>query len=189
MTLGRKDNQDDDMQWYALRVVPQKEYTVAYLLEKRGVWAYVPTGMIWRKRTWHAKAKAEYACPERPGMIFARFPSTPAWYNVLKNHLILGPIGRDGAPWRFDPAQLYNYFARVPNGTLVFKDGEQLVHVNGRNLRAPTTQTRIISKRKKEVAPDDLPIVEPTRQERIALQAMLMSPAKNVSPQPVLAAA
>jgi hypothetical protein len=174
----------DDAQWYALRVVPQKEYTVAYLLEKRGVWAYVPTGVNWRKRTWHAKAKAEYACPERPGLIFARFPATPAWYMVLKNHLILGPIGRNGEPWRFDPAQLYSYFARVPNGTLVFKDGEQLVHVNGRNLRAPTTQTRIISKHRKD-ADEALPVIEPTRQERIALQAMLL----NVNPQPVLAAA
>jgi hypothetical protein len=173
---------DDDMQWYALRVVPQKEYTVAWMLERRDVWAYVPTGTTFRRRTRFSKAGAEYACPERPGMIFARFPSAPAWYNVLKNHLILGPIGRDGHPWQFRPRELYKYFAHVPNGTLVFHEGEALVSVNGRKLRAPTTHTRIISKRR----PKAETVIEPTAQEAELLTGLM---AQNASPQLLRAAA
>lgn len=162
--------------WYALRVVPQKEYAVSRMLERKdGVWAYVPTGISWRRRTRYNKSGAEFAKPELPGCIFARFAEEPAWYNVLKNHLIIAPIGRNGAPWQFDPAELYSYFARVPNGTLVFEGGEALVSVAGRRLRAPHTQTRIISKRK---AGTD--VVEPTRQEETVLGAYLAH--KNVSP-------
>lgn len=164
--------QDDlsEAQWYALRVVPQKEYTVAYLLEKRGAWAYVPTGTKWRRRTRFAKISAEYAHPEMPGMMFVRFPSPPAWFNVLKNHLIIGPIGRGGSPWEFRPHDLHKYFARVPNGTLIIEKGEALVYVQGRKLRAPTTQTRYISKRKTGE------VVEPTTQEEAILGALVSMP-------------
>jgi hypothetical protein len=179
--MGRYDELDE-AQWYALRVVPQKEYTVAWMLERRDVWAYVPTGTTWRRRTRYAKAGAEYAHPERPGLIFARFTTPPAWYNVLKNHLILGAIGRNGEPWQFRPRELYEYFARVPNGTLVHEDGEAVVKVNGRSLRAPTTQTRFISKHRKGTET----VVEPTRQEAELLTGLL---AQNASPQLLRAAA
>lgn len=159
--------------WYALRVVPQKEYVVAHMLERGEVWAYVPTGTYFRRRTSYSKATAEYAHPELPGCIFARLPHDMAWYDILRNHLILGPIGRNGAPWKFLERELFGYFARVPNGTLVLKRGEPAqVNIKGRLLRAPTTQTRIISKRRK----DDNPVIEPTAQEAAALGSMASSP-------------
>lgn len=164
----------NDAQWYALRVVPQKEYTVAHMLERRDVWAYVPTGTLWRKRTRYAKAGTEYACPERPGLIFARFNSAPAWFDVLKNHLILGPLGRNGSPWQFRARELYSYFSRVPNGTLVIEDGEALVRVNGRSLRAPTTQTRVISKRRQ----NESPVIEASRREEEQFGGMVYSTAR-----------
>ena len=158
-----------DSFWYALRVVPQKEYVVANLLERKdGVWAYVPTASHYRRRTRYTKTGAEYAKPEMPGCIFARFQTEPAWYDVLKNHLVLGPIGRNGEPWQFRPAELHTYFARVPNGKLLMHRGEQMVHVAGRLLRAPTTQTRIVSKRKPGEA-----VIEPTKQEESILGAYL----------------
>ena len=158
----------DDPQWYALRVQVQKEYVVASMLERRGLWAYVPTASAWRRRTRYVKSSAEYAHPEMPGCIFARFPGEPAWFEVLKNHLIIGPLGRNGSPWQFRVAELFDYFARVPNGTLVMDKGEQLVSVAGRLLRAPRTQTRFISKRAKEA------VVEPTRFEREVLGPLAM---------------
>lgn len=155
--------QDDDYAWYALRVVPQKEYVVAHLLERRDVWAYVPTQTYFRRRTRYTASGTEYAKPEMPGCIFARFPGEPAWFDLLRNHLILGPIGRNGEPWQFRVRELYRYFAHVPNGTLILKRGEPAqVSVNGRLLRAPTTQVKTISKRRSE---DDL-VLEPTRMER-----------------------
>lgn len=135
---------------------------MAHLLERHDVWAYVPTGTSWRKRTRYAKAGTEYAKPELPGCIFARFPSEPAWFDVLKNHLIIGPLGRNGNPWQFRVAELFDYFARIPNGTLDLKPGRPpQVYVAGRLLRAPTTQTRTISKRKLTEG-----VAEPTKQEQ-----------------------
>lgn len=164
---------DDDLHWYALRVVPQKEFAVARMLERVGeVWAYVPTGTYFRRRHRYSETGAEYARPEMPGCIFVRFPAAPAWYNVLRNHLILGPIGRNGAPWRFDAVELYRYFSRTPNGTLVLHRGEPpQISVAGRLLRAPTTQVRSISKRRKE---SDDPVVEPTRIEERRLGALVV---------------
>lgn len=160
----------EDARWYALRVVPQKEYVVARILERREVWAYVPTGTYFRRRTRYDKMDTEYARPELPGCIFARFPSSPQWFNVLRNHLILGPIGRNGAPWVFDPGELHRYFARVPNGTLMLEPGEPpQVSVRGRLLRAPTTQVRTISKRARGE------VVEPTAREIATIGAMATS--------------
>lgn len=167
------EHQEQDACWYALRVVPQKEYVVAHLLERGSVWAYVPTSTTFRRRTRYSKAGAEYARPEMPGLIFARFDGPPAWYNVLKNHLILGPIGRNGQPWQFEARELFQYFSRVPNGTLVVKRGEPAqIHVEGRLLRAPTTQVKTISKRKL----DENGVAEPTRQEIAVLQGLASSP-------------
>lgn len=160
---------DDNAQWYALRVIPQKEYTVARLLERRDVWAYVPTGTAWRRRTRYTESKAEYAKPELPGCIFARFSEEPAWYDILRIHMILGAIGHGGVPWRFNVGELFNYFAHTPNGTLVIKAGEPpQVSVQGRLLRAPTTQVRTISKRRQA---DEDGIVEPT-----AIEAAILGP-------------
>lgn len=178
--MGKRPGETDEMQWYALRVVPQKEYVVARLLERRDAWAYVPTVTYFRRRTRYTESGAEYAKPEMPGCIFARFSGEPAWYDVLRNHLILGPIGRNGEPWQFRARELYMYFTRTPNGTLVIKRGEPAqVSVQGRLLRAPTTQVRTISKRKT----NDDPVVEPTRHEAEVLGALA------VSPQVMLAAA
>lgn len=162
----------DDTFWFALRVVPQKEYVVAHLLEKRSeIFAYVPTASHYRRRTRYSKAGAEYAKPEMPGCLFARFPAEPAWYDVLKNHLILGPIGRNGEPWQFHARELFSYFAHTPNGTLILSKGEPpQIFVAGRLLRAPTTQVRNISKRGKGN------VVEPTRQEETALQGLVSIP-------------
>jgi hypothetical protein len=173
---GQNMETTGEPEWYALRVVPQKEYVVARLLERKpGVWAYVPTGTSWRKRTRYNKSDVEYAKPEMPGCIFARFPGSPAWYDVLKNHLIIAPIGRNGEPWVFDPVELHLYFARIPNGTLTLRDGEAVVQVAGRTLRAPRTQVKHITKRKPEMG-----VAEPTRQEETVLGAFLAH--KNASP-------
>lgn len=159
----------DNPQWYALRVQPQKEYAVQHMLERQdGIWVYVPTGINWRRRTRYNKEAAEYACPELPGLVFARFPDDPAWFDVLRNHLVIGPIGRNGAPWQLREAELFDYFARTPNGTLVIDDGEALIQVGRRRLRAPRNQVRLIAKRHRSET------VEPTRQEIEVLEPLII---------------
>lgn len=160
----------EDAQWYALRVQPQKEYVVGWMLNRSGAWAVVPTTTFFRRRTRYTKSKAEYARPEIPGCIFVRFPGAPAWYEVLRNHLILGAIGQDGRPWELDAGELHKFFATTTNGTMVMQDGERLVHFAGRLIRS-TAQTRIISRKRKP----DL-VVEPTREESAALSRFVIPP-------------
>jgi hypothetical protein len=143
---------DIDPQWYALRVVPQKEYVVGYLLRRSGMATFIPTEIRSHKRTSYAKGKADFAVPLIPGIVFAGFPSAPAWYDVLSNGLILGAIGADGVPWRLDFLRLLRFFSGVDDGCMVIdEDGLRLIHIPGRPpVRALTTRVRTISKRKRE---------------------------------------
>ncbi len=155
--MGRLTTGDGDAQWYALRVHPQKEYTAAYLLERagEGVWAFVPTESRFGRRTRYSKAQAEYARPEMPGCIIVRFDSDPIWYNVLRNNLVMGPIGGGGFVWRLH--DMISFLSRTTTGRLVIQDGTQLVEVNGRLMRAPTSHKRIISRRDRDAEP---PVIE-----------------------------
>ncbi len=141
-----------DAQWYALSVPVQKEYTAAHLLNRdAGVWAFVPVELKFRRRTRYAKGLAEYANPEMPGCVIVRFDSEPIWYNVRQNNLVNGPLGEAGEIYRLH--DMISFLARVPTGRLVIRDGTQLVDVNGRLMRAPTSQRRVISQRGKEAPP------------------------------------
>lgn len=151
LTTGR-----GDAQWYALSVVVQKEYTAAHLLERNeGVWAFVPTDSAFRRRTRYSKGRVEYAKPEMPGCIVVRFDSEPIWYNVLDNNLVYGPLGNDGEIRELH--DMVSFLARVSPGHLVLRNGTQLVSVNGREMRAPTSHKRVITKRAKG---EDIPVVE-----------------------------
>lgn len=143
-----RDTQDP--QWYALRVMPQREYVVAYLLRKQGNATFIPTEIRTHKRSSYSKGKAEFAVPVIPGIVFAGFPGEPAWYNVLKLDLILGPIGMDGKPWRLDFLELLAFFSGVSDGCMVYEDGLRLIHIPGRTpVRSLTTRTKTISPRKR----------------------------------------
>jgi len=148
-----------DPNWYALRVRPQAEYVVAYLLRQQGVRTFVPTEARFRRRTRYTKSKAGFAHPEIPSCVFAGFDGEPAWYYLLKNRLILGVEGMDGHAWRFDPGKLHEFFGRTHDGCMVFDGGLRMVSVPGLGLlRSPTTQVKVVSKRRR----DEDPVVEPT---------------------------
>ena len=142
---------DLDPQWYALTVPPQKEYVVAYLLRKRGMATFIPTEIRTHKRSGYSKGKAEFAVPIIPGVVFAGFPTQPAWYYLLRNELIWGVIGMDGRPWRLNIWKLLKFFGGVHDGCMVFDGGLRLIHIPGRPpVRSLTTRTRTISKKRRE---------------------------------------
>lgn len=168
----------DEPQWYALRVQPQKEYIVAYMLRQRGVRTFVATETKFRRRTRYTKSKAEFAHPEIPGCVFAGFDGVPAWYYILKNQLIVGAEGHGGVPWRFDAAKLHRFFASAMDGCMVIDDGMRLVSVGGRLIRSPTTQVRAISKRKRT---DDVVIEATGRRARLLAQFVVDAPKQLAS--------
>lgn len=157
-------SQEIDPQWYALTVVPQKEYVVGHLLERQGIATFIPTEIRTHKRSSYSKGKAEFAVPVIPGVVFAGFPVAPAWYNLMQIDLIRGAIGMDGSPWRLDFVRLLKFFAGVNDGRMVFDEGLRLIHIPGRNpVRALTTRTRTISaKKRKAGAGDHLPVEKPS---------------------------
>lgn len=173
----------DEPHWYALRVFPQKEYVVAYMLRQQGVRTFVATEEKFRRRTRYTKSKAGFAHPEIPGCVFAGFDGEPAWYHLLRNQLIIGPEGMDGRPWRLDVAKLHQFFARTLDGCMVFDEHLRMVSVPGRGLlRSPTTQVKVVSRRKR--SEEDEIVVEP-----MGRRARLLSQYKLTIPEPVRQAA
>lgn len=169
--------------WYALRVRPQEEYTVAYMLRQQDVWTFVPTEERFRRRTRYVQQKAGFAHPEIPGCVFARFDGEPAWYYLMNNQLILGVEGMDGKPYEFDPGQLFRFFAHSNDGCMVFDKGLRMVHVPGKGLlRGPRTQVKVVSHRKRKT--DDPVVVEPT-----GPKARILAQFRITTPEPVKAAA
>lgn len=139
--------------WYALRVQPQKEYAIAFLLRRQGVRTFVPTVETWRRRSRYVRHKASFALPQIPGFVFAGFDGAPEWFHLLGNDLILGVQGMGGRPARLAAGPLHQYFANSLDGCLVIDGGLRLVLVPGRGLlRSPTTQVRVVSRRRREAA-------------------------------------
>ncbi len=158
-----------DPQWFALRVVPQREYVVSYLLRQQGNATLIPTEVRTHKRSSYSKGKVEFAVPIIPGIVFTGFPTAPAWYDVLRNDLILGPIGMDGKPWRLRIQELMHFFTGVSDGCMVMDDGLRLIHIPGHPpVRALTTRVRTISARKRKPkarleVDGDVPVVAPPK--------------------------
>lgn len=142
-----------DPQWYAIRVMPQREYVVAYLLRKQGNATFVPTEIRSHKRSSYSKGKADFAVTEMPGIVFTGFPGPPAWYNVMRNHMILGPISltSNGEPTRLDFLELMRFFSGVHDGCMFIDDeGLRLIHIPGRPpVRALTTRAKTVSQKKR----------------------------------------
>lgn len=142
-----------DPQWYGLIVLIQREYVVAEMLRRQGLATFIPTEIRALKRASYSKGRAEFAVPFMPGLVFVGFPSAPAWYDVLRNHLIVAPfsLGTDGLPTRLDFVELARFFAGVHDGCM-FRDGDglRLIHIPGRKpIRPLTTRVKTISARRK----------------------------------------
>lgn len=142
-----------DPQWYAVRVAVQREYFVAELMRKQGLSTYIPTEVRGLKRASYSKGRAEFAIPILPGLVFVGFPSEPAWYDVMRNHLIVAPfsLGTEGAPTRLDFVKLLKFFSGVSDGCMVRdREGLRLVHIPGRSpIRPLTTRVRTISAKRR----------------------------------------
>lgn len=145
--------------WYVLRVVPQKEFVVGYMLRQAGVMTFIPTEIRRRRRNRYAKGKDEFAFPIIPGTVFAGFEDFPRWFEVLQNSLIVGALGHNGCPWELDPDKFLKWRSRLIDGCLDFDRGMRLIHVQGKGfVRSPLERPHFITKRRQ-------PVVEPTPQE------------------------
>lgn len=146
--MTRRKFQDDELHWYALDVVRQKEYVAGLLLNQRGCMTFIPTDTHFRKKNRYTKGKMEVARPALPGTVFVGFPGPPDWYRVMSMHLVNGVLSVDGAPRRIDTAgkEWIKYRSAQLDGQLtierhlVMHRGQEVersaafVHVQGRGV-------------------------------------------------------
>lgn len=94
----------DELRWYALDVMRQREYVAGLMLSRRGCVTYIPTETHTRRRSRYARNKIEVAQPIIPGVVFCGFPGQPEWFHIMRIHLVNGVLSLDGQPRRFDTA-------------------------------------------------------------------------------------
>ncbi len=114
---------DVQLDWYAFVTAPQKEYTCAHILRRRGIATFIPTETRWRSTNRYTKSrnlKEEMAFPVVPRHLFAGFPAgtMPPWYWLGDFPLILGVIGHKGRPHKANRAQFCKFAPVYANGSL-----------------------------------------------------------------------
>ena len=149
----------EELDWYALEVVRQKEYVAGFLLKRQfGCETFIPTETRWRRRNRYSRRKSEVAYAAIPGVIFAGFPGPPAWFHLMRLPHITGVLSIGDRPATVDGKQLSVYRATQLDGHLViervkvsYRGGEaersqRFIFVEGRGiLRAPQEQRHMRS--------------------------------------------
>lgn len=181
--MARNHFDEDELHWYALDVVRQKEYVAGYILQRAGCMTFIPTRMAFQKKTRYAKSKIEVARPDLPGVVFCGFPSEPNWYRLMNMHVVNGVLSVDGKARRIDTAsrEWLDYRGRQLDGSLVIeaqhmkyrgedvKRSVALVQVQGRGvIRSPLSL--------KAKAAVDRPVVITASGERARVLGALLTP-------------
>ncbi|GLI23472.1 transcription antitermination factor NusG [Xanthobacter flavus] len=116
-----------DLEWYVIRVAPQKEFVVQELLSRKGIVTYCPSDSRWRRKTRFQKAKQLIPYPLMPSYVFAGFvPGVPAWLDLFSIGPVLGCVGVHGEPRRVRPEGMKKLIGSYRNG-LVRPDEEQFM--------------------------------------------------------------
>lgn len=85
--------------WYALRVLPQREFVVRSVLRRRGIEAVLPTRTKWIRANRHRKGEKKLVSRVLlVGYVLARLPLPIEWSRLRRIHIITGILGMNGAP-------------------------------------------------------------------------------------------
>lgn len=189
--MGKRQYDEDELHWYALDVVRQKEYVAGHILQRMGCMTFIPTETRFRKQNRYQKSKIEVGYAAIPGVVFCGFDGPPNWFRVMNMHLVNGVLSLDDKPRRIDTTakDWIWYRGHQLDGSLVIEKqrvmfrGQEvdrsaaLIQVQGRGvLRSP------LSIRAK--AASDRPVVIRAAGERARMLGSLLG-----HPQPLRAAA
>lgn len=106
-----------DLEWYALRVPPQKEFIAQEILTRRGIVTYCPTDRRWRRRNRYHKTKELVPYTLLPRLVLVGFiPGVPAWFNLFNLPLVQSCIGIGGRPVPLDPKAVRRMMLRYSDG-------------------------------------------------------------------------
>lgn len=197
--MARRKFADDELHWYAIDVVRQKEFLAGYFFNKRGCMTFIPTETKFQKRSRYAKGKIEVVRPEFPGTIFVGFPGEPNWFDVMSMNLVNGALSLPDAsgmvyPRRIDTAsrEWLRYRATRLDGQmtlerqLIIYRGQEvektvaLVHVQGRGVIRSSTSL-------KAKASGNRPVVVTAAGERAKMLGGMLRKDADKSCQPVAA--
>ena len=197
--MARRKFQDDELHWYALDAVRQKEYLAGYIFNKHGWMTFIPTETSFRKKNRYTKGKIEVVRPALPGMVFVGFPSAPDWLDVMSMNLVNGVLSIPDAfgrvyPRRIDTAsvQWVKYRGSQLDGQMtlerqiiIYKGQEvektvQLVHVQGRGVVRSSMSL-------KAKAAKDRPVVITAAGERAKMLGGMLTGATDTSCREVAA--
>lgn len=186
----RRHFDDDELHWYALDVVRQKELVAGYIFNKRGWQTFIPVDLRFQKKNKYAKSKIEVARPSLPGTVFVGFPAAPDWYHVMSLHLVNGVLSTDSRPRRIDTASRdwLGYRARQLDGQLVLE--KQLVMYRGQEVERTAALVQVQGRgvirsplSLKTKAGADRPVVITVAGERARQIGALLDARKSVDTQ------
>lgn len=104
--MAKRRFEDDELHWYALDVVRQREFVAGYIFDRRGWMTFIPVETGFRKKNRYAKAKVEVVRPSLPGLVFVGFPSAPDWYQVMSMNLVNGVLSLPDSEGRVYPRRI-----------------------------------------------------------------------------------
>lgn len=139
--MGRRQFDEDELFWYALDVVRQKEYVAGHLLNKMGAMTFIPTETKFRKKTRYSRSKMEVAYAAFSGVVFAGFPIPPNWMRVRSCGLINGVLSIPDSQGRVYPRRIdtssrewINYRSRQTDGQLTIERHRMAVRIDGETV-------------------------------------------------------
>lgn len=104
--MAKRVFEDDELYWYALDVVRQKEFLAGYLFNKQGWMTFIPTQTGFRKKNRYTKGTVEVVRPALPGMVFVGFPVLPPWLQVMSMNLVNGVLSVPDSQGRVYPRRI-----------------------------------------------------------------------------------
>jgi hypothetical protein len=197
--MARRKFDDDELHWYAIDVMRQKEFLAGYFFNKRGCMTFIPTMTKFQKRSRYAKSKVEVVRAEFPGVVFVGFPKPPNWFEVMSMSLVNGVLSIPDSMGRVYPRRIdtssrdwLDYRSSRLDGQMtlerqiIIHRGQevektvQLVHVQGRGVIRSSSSL-------KAKASSDRPVIITAAGERAKMLGGMLTAAADKTCQPVAA--
>lgn len=109
--------------WYAIVVVPGREFVAQKILRRYGLSTFVPVRREWRRRNKYVREKELQTYVVAPRYVFGGFDACPLWFDLFALPNVSGVVGFLDEP------------ARIPSHAMA-----RLIRKTGGGLNAPQVQ-------------------------------------------------
>lgn len=122
---------EENLRWYALRVLSQREQMVMKILRYDGIRAHIKTEKRLRRKTKKDPVRKPTPFCAAPSYCFVGLPASDPhpWRLVRKLHLIRSVVSVEGRPAELDPVALSDFLGfddyNLPDHFKFFRTGQQ----------------------------------------------------------------